>query len=227
VQLTATNAYGSDTETKSGYITVSPQGQTMHVSAITVTRKSAGPNCSGQCYVTIVDGGGAPVANATVYTLATGPVGGNYSGLTDGSGVAFMETGKSKDCSGEWCFEVTDVTHATYVYNSGDNAVTKACESGPVYRATVTAPEGYALRQNRPNPFNPTTDISFNLPSGSHVTLEVYNITGQKVAVLADGQFSAGEHTVTWNASGVASGVYLYRLTTSEFTETKRMILLK
>jgi len=227
VTLTASNAYGSDDEIKVDYIQVSPPGQSMHVSDITVTRKTAGPNCAGQCYVTIVDGAGAPVANATVYTLATGPVGGSFSGVTDGSGVAFMETGKTKSCSGEWCFEVTDVTHAIYTYNQTDNVVTKACESGPVYRAVARVPEGYALWQNNPNPFNPTTQITFNLPSGSYVKLEVFNIVGQRVAVLADGIFSAGQYSVTWDASDVSAGIYLYRLTTEFGIETKKMTLLK
>ncbi|MGA1865007.1 MAG: PKD domain-containing protein [bacterium] len=128
VELTATNAYGSDTETKAGYITVIPPGQTMHVSDITVTRKTAGPNCSGQCYVTIVDGSGQPLANATVSAGATGPVSGDFSAITNDNGVAFMETGKTRDCAGGWCFEVTDVTLAPYTYNPGDNVVTSACE---------------------------------------------------------------------------------------------------
>jgi PKD repeat protein len=132
VTLTATNDYGSDIETKAGYITVITPGQTLHVSDITVTRKTAGPNCSGQCYVTIVDGSGEPLANATVSTFATGPVSGNYSAITSDNGVAFMETGKTRDCAGEWCFEVTGVTHASYTYESEDNAVTNACESGPM-----------------------------------------------------------------------------------------------
>lgn len=88
-------------------------------------------------------------------------------------------------------------------------------------------PEDFALHQNYPNPFNPTTEIGFSLPEASHTTLDIYNIMGQTVATLIDEYRQAGNHEVTWNANGIASGVYLYRLTAGEFTDTKRMLLLK
>jgi PKD repeat protein len=238
VSLTATNTYGSDTETKLDYITVVAAGQSMHVSNITVSRKTAGPNCSGQGYVTVVDGNGQPVANATVYTLATGPVSGNYSDVTDASGVASMETGKTKNCAGEWCFEVTDVTHSSYTYDPADNAVTKACESGWVYgeggdylSLEDEVPQEFNLG-NHPNPFNPTTDISFTLPEPSYVTLTIYNVVGQQVITLVDGYRTAGPHTVTWsgrsaNGEAVSSGIYFYRLEAGEKAISKKMLLLK
>lgn len=93
-------------------------------------------------------------------------------------------------------------------------------------------PEKFALHQNYPNPFNPTTTISFNLPSTQHATLEVLNIQGQKVKTLMDQTLPAGEYSIDWdatNASGqkVASGTYLYKLSTPTDTEVKKMILLK
>jgi hypothetical protein len=81
--------------------------------------------------------------------------------------------------------------------------------------------------QNSPNPFNPTTEIRFTLPSSMNVRLDVYNIVGQRVSTLVDGHFDAGDHYVTWDASGRASGIYFYRLTTSDFTVTRKMLLLK
>ena len=83
------------------------------------------------------------------------------------------------------------------------------------------------LLGNFPNPFNPTTEISFSLPWASHVKLEIFNVMGQKVATLVDGRREAGEHVVQWDGSAVASGVYLYRLQTGDFVDTKKMILLK
>jgi hypothetical protein len=80
---------------------------------------------------------------------------------------------------------------------------------------------------NSPNPFNPSTDISFDLPTASQVSLEVYNVTGQKVATLVDDLLAAGRHTVTWDATDFASGVYLYRLTAGDFVETRKMVLIK
>ncbi len=88
-------------------------------------------------------------------------------------------------------------------------------------------PLSFTLLQNYPNPFNPTTEISFSLPVASDVTISVYNMLGQTVAVAADEHMTAGHHTVTWDGSNVASGVYFYRLSTSEFTDTKKMMLLK
>ncbi|MHA1974399.1 MAG: PKD domain-containing protein [Candidatus Hodarchaeales archaeon] len=231
VLLTASNCAGSNTNTKTDYITVTqPQGNTMHVHDIVVTRKNAGPNCSGIGTIYIYDSGEQPVANATVYATATGPVNGTFSGITGADGSVVFETGKTRTCTGEWCFEVTNVTHASNTYDAAANNVTKACESGPVFKDVeeiALMPNAYALHQNYPNPFNPTTEISFNLPKGSYVTLEVYNISGQKVAVLADGQYSAGQHSVSWDASKVSSGIYLYKLTSKFGIDTKKMTLLK
>lgn len=88
-------------------------------------------------------------------------------------------------------------------------------------------PQGYALEQNHPNPFNPATTIHYSLPRRSAVRLDVFNILGQRVATLVDGDVSAGEHTVRWDGSNVASGVYLYRLRAGETTLARKMVLLK
>jgi len=138
VSLTAANGVGSDTLTRTDFITVTEPGtggDTMHVAAMAVSRKNAGPNVSGLCSVTIVDAGGQAVSDATVTVAFDGPSTGTLSGLTGANGVASFETGKVRNPSGEWCFEVTDVTHATLTYDSAANAVTRACESGTVYDA--------------------------------------------------------------------------------------------
>jgi hypothetical protein len=85
----------------------------------------------------------------------------------------------------------------------------------------------FELSQNYPNPFNPTTNISFSLPQASDVSLTVYNVIGQRVAVLANEVLQSGAHTYKFDASKLASGMYLYRLKTENFSTTKKMMLIK
>jgi len=88
-------------------------------------------------------------------------------------------------------------------------------------------PEGYALAQNYPNPFNPSTEISFSLPAAQKVSLRIFNVSGQEVATLVNGKLKAGGHKMKWNAEGMPSGVYFYRLEAGSFSEVKKMILLQ
>ncbi len=93
-------------------------------------------------------------------------------------------------------------------------------------------PENYALYQNYPNPFNPTTTIKFALKTDAMVNLKIYNILGQEVATLVNNDMTAGMKTINFNASNLASGVYIYRLEVvgkdgSKFVNAKKMMLLK
>jgi hypothetical protein len=93
-------------------------------------------------------------------------------------------------------------------------------------------PLTYALDQNYPNPFNPVTIISYSLPRATHVRLEVFSILGQRVATLVDEPTLSGEFKVIWDGrtdhgARVASGVYIYRMTTDEFIQSRMMLLVK
>jgi hypothetical protein len=95
-------------------------------------------------------------------------------------------------------------------------------------------PSAFELRQNYPNPFNPTTTIKYNIPTASHVRLEVYDLMGRRISRLVDAVQSAGFRSIDWNASTVAGGVYYCRLeavgtteTARSFTSVKKMILMK
>ncbi len=88
-------------------------------------------------------------------------------------------------------------------------------------------PTEYVLSQNYPNPFNPTTTIEFTLSKRSEVSLVVYDILGRIVTELASGNLNAGCHTVNFNASNLASGVYFYKLTAGDFVKVKKLMLLK
>jgi hypothetical protein len=88
-------------------------------------------------------------------------------------------------------------------------------------------PSEFALEQNYPNPFNPTTVIKYSLPASAHVSLKLYNLVGQEVLTLLDERQEAGVKSVTLNASGLPSGMYLYKLHAGDFVSTKRLVLLK
>ncbi len=88
-------------------------------------------------------------------------------------------------------------------------------------------PTAYTLKQNYPNPFNPVTNIKFSIPQASFVKLTVYDITGREVAKLVNENMTAGSYTVDFNASDLATGVYLYRIDTDGFTDVKKMMLVK
>ena len=95
-----------------------------------------------------------------------------------------------------------------------------------------TIPTEFALEQNYPNPFNPTTNIIYSVPVKSNVTLDVYNLIGQKVVTLFEGEVEAGKHASQFNASSMSSGMYLFKLTAvgengSQFSSSKKMTLLK
>ena len=88
-------------------------------------------------------------------------------------------------------------------------------------------PQSFTLGQNYPNPFNPTTAISFQLSADDRVLLTIFDALGREVAVLVNEEKPAGTYKATWNATGLPSGVYFYRLQAGAFVETKKLLLLK
>ncbi len=124
--------------------------------------------------------------------------------------------------------------NANYVQSLLQDAIDKA-QSIPTDandNEWAVVPQTYSLLQNYPNPFNPSTQIAFTLPRAATVRLEVFNLLGQSVNVLLSEKVSAGEKVITWsgcdgNGEQVVSGIYFYRLTTDNFTTTKKMILLR
>ncbi|HTX19908.1 MAG TPA: T9SS type A sorting domain-containing protein [Bacteroidota bacterium] len=89
------------------------------------------------------------------------------------------------------------------------------------------APSSYALDQNFPNPFNPSTAIGYRLPATGYVTVKVFDELGREVATLVNSIQGAGAHTIRWNASGFASGVYIYEINAGNFRDVKKMVLMK
>jgi hypothetical protein len=91
----------------------------------------------------------------------------------------------------------------------------------------VAIVDGFQLHQNYPNPFNPATTIRYNLQKAADITLEVYNVAGEKVATLVKDHKTAGEHTVTFDAANYSSGIYFYRLNSGNVQLTRKMVLMK
>ncbi|NNJ53441.1 MAG: T9SS type A sorting domain-containing protein [Ignavibacteriaceae bacterium] len=113
---------------------------------------------------------------------------------------------------------VAVATHGKGVFSS-TNATPVEGES--------TLPENYSLLQNYPNPFNPSTTISFSLPAAGEVKLSLFDALGSEVDVIAANDFSAGNHSINYNASNLPSGVYFYRIEAGSFVQSKKMILMK
>lgn len=135
--------------------------------------------------------------------------------------------------------ELTNPDHTlSYYYNDYSSGqpevkmITPEIQVGKVESDVKALPKSYALVQNSPNPFNPSTKISFALPQGGDVKLSVFNVLGQEVRELLNQPLEAGVHDVIWDGkdhagSQVASGIYFYRIKASSFTDTKKMLLLK
>ncbi len=115
----------------------------------------------------------------------------------------------------------TGTTQAKPLAGGGDDS------GGDVDEIGSETPQKIALSANYPNPFNPVTTIRYELPVNSNVRLEVYDILGRRVAVLVEGLIESGAHEVAFDASNLASGVYLYRLSTADFVQTRQMVLVK
>ena len=88
-------------------------------------------------------------------------------------------------------------------------------------------PTAYVLAQNYPNPFNPTTKIEFSIPSDNNVEIKVFNVLGVEVATLLKEHRQAGTHSIEFNASSLASGIYFYKIVSGNYSDIKKMILLR
>lgn len=226
VSLTAANAVGSDTETKNGYITVTDPEATAHVYRMQAQYGPGGNQTKGECTVEVVDNLGAPVPGATVSVEYTGPTSGSVSGVTQADGTTTVQTTSAQDPVEAWCFTVTGIDHDLLPYDADADEMDGTCSEG-IVSGVGPIPAKFALAQNAPNPFNPMTTIKYSLPRDSQVLLRIYNLRGQVVETLVEGSMTAGYHDAVWNAAGHPSGVYFYRIQAGDFTETRKMILLK
>ena len=142
------------------------------------------------------------------------------------------------DLNGEASFSVTfdtDAAVGAYIMATatdpdGNTSETSDCLEAlatPLEDPETELPARFHLHANYPNPFNPQTTIRYSLPQTSDVRIAVYNVLGQRVALLVDGEQPAGTHVVVFDASGLASGIYFYNMTAGSFTRTRPMVLLR
>jgi hypothetical protein len=146
--------------------------------------------------------------------------------------IAFVNGNGTTTETHAYSYTDKDVNAGSYNYRLKQVDFDGTFEYSNVVQVDVSAPTVFALEQNYPNPFNPSTTINFSLPVDSKVSLKVFDILGQEVASLLNGNFVAGSHAVNFNASSLNSGVYMYRLEATgingtNFTSVKKMILTK
>ena len=122
----------------------------------------------------------------------------------------------------------TDLTYNDASY-PGDISLNNSITVGPssIDGADNEIVNEFSLAQNFPNPFNPTTTITYNLEKGAQVNLVVYDLTGRQIAELVNAYQKQGQHQVKFNASDLTSGIYLYKITAGEFVQTNKMALIK
>jgi subtilisin family serine protease len=124
--------------------------------------------------------------------------------------------------------DASDNNDDVYIDEIVFRGYTAALAAAPADAAADKAlPAPFALGQNRPNPFNPSTTFEFSLPAATHALVQVFDLKGRAVATLADGQYGAGSHSVRWDATEFASGTYFYRIDAGGRTSVRKMTLLK
>jgi|WetSurMetagenome_2_1015567.scaffolds.fasta_scaffold97897_1 hypothetical protein len=149
-------------------------------------------------------------------------------GQSDWSKICFIPGHGTTNIQHTYSSFDTTVSTEKYAYrlkqmdNDGSFTYSKCTEVD-----NILLPKACSLAQNFPNPFNPSTRISFDLPFQSFVSLKVFDVTGREVAAIVSEEMSAGRYTKQWNAAYLPSGVYFYRLQAGSFRETKKLILLK
>ncbi len=147
--------------------------------------------------------------------------------------IAFVDGKGTTTSANSYAYQDKNIAEGkTYYYRLKQIDYDGTYEYSNVIEAKNDVPEVFSLKQNYPNPFNPSTSIKFGLPVDSRVTLQVYNMIGQVVATLADGNYSAGTHNVNFDASGLTSGMYIYNIKAlgidgKVMNATKKMLMMK
>ena len=144
------------------------------------------------------------------------------------SALELKQTRLSKTDLSTYANSINLNAYAGYFENAiGGAKIFKKSVTVGVKEIISNIPTDYVLKQNYPNPFNPNTTIEFSVPEETFVTLEIYNTLGEKISTLLSDELSAGTYKYEWNAFEYPSGIYFYKLTANEFSQTKKLMLIK
>ncbi len=149
------------------------------------------------------------------------------SGSGDFVTIAFVQGAGTTTENKSYSFTDKGLNSGTYSYRLKQIDFDGRFSYSATAEVNLETPSVYSLNQNYPNPFNPSTNISFALPEAGYVKLAIYNLMGEEIVSLIDGNMDAGQHNVQFNASDFASGTYFYKIDAGNFTSVKKMILNK
>lgn len=141
--------------------------------------------------------------------------------------IGFVEGNGNSNSQKNYSFVDDQVTLGKYSYRLKQIDNDGQIEYSKVIEVDLGTPKKYELSQNYPNPFNPNTTISFTLPQSSYVKLVVYNLLGQEIKRIYSGTKESGVHTYNFDAKDLNSGIYIYKLETENFTQTRKMTIIK
>jgi len=203
------------------------------VNSINLTLVTKGKSTNAKAEVLIWDQDNNPVSRAEVHSHWAGLTTDSDVFTTKRKGIGSCDSDKLKNgIVGWWYFYVDDVVKSGFVFKSDFGETSDSIYSSGGAKLAGIAPSEFSISQNYPNPFNPVTEFSITLPSETKVSVEIYNITGQKVNTLVKGVLPAGNHTLIWDGTNkkgesVSSGIYFYRVAAGEYVVTKKMVLTK
>jgi endo-1,4-beta-xylanase len=241
----------SSTSSRSGTVTVTGGGITQTITVTqsgtgggtnTIVVRARGTNGSESIRLTV---GGTQIGSWTLstsynnYTASTASTSGiNVQFTNDASGrdvqVDYITVnGSTRQAeaqstnTGVWQNNTCGGSYSEWMHCNGYIGFGNVAKPVAEKITEKSIPEKFFLKQNYPNPFNPTTTISFGIPENAFVSLKVYDAIGKEITELAGSEFSAGEHSVTFKASGLPSGLYFYALKAGNYTRVEKMILQK
>ena len=151
----------------------------------------------------------------------------NNTTSTEWISIGFVNGNGTTTAPKSYSFNDENIAPGKYLYRLKQIDFNGIFEYSNIIEVVVNVPDKFSLNQNYPNPFNPSTTIEFQLPKESFVTLKVYNILGKEVASLVNEQKPAGVHKINFDASGLTSGLYIYKISTGSLEQTRKMLLLK